>query len=142
MKTKINEVPKDNLLMVENGGIVVITLFKNVTEVSGDGFEADTVCFTLRPEANLREKVLAKFDWYWDRAIAVSLNEAKASKIIELKEQLAKTDYEAIKYAEGVISAESYTEMAAARAAWRAAINALPTSSEPLQVSTMFGFLK
>ena len=51
---------------------------------------------------------------------------------------LAKTDYEAIKFSEGVISAESYTEMGAARAAWRKAINdieACKTVSEVESVS-------
>lgn len=125
MKTKINEVPKDNLLMVENGGIVVITLFKNVVKLEGEdsGYEADTVSFSLRPETNLRERVLAKFDWYWDRTIAAVLNEAKARKIIELKELLASSDFYALKHTEGALSEAMWNEAKTTRAAWRKAIN-------------------
>lgn len=45
--------------------------------------------------------------------------------IPQLKERLAETDYQAIKYAEGELSAEDYAEMKAQRAAWRAEINRL-----------------
>lgn len=45
--------------------------------------------------------------------------------IPQLKERLAETDYQAIKFAEGELSAEDYAEMKAQRAAWRAEINRL-----------------
>lgn len=126
MKTKINEVPKDNLLTIETGGVVVVSLLKNIEpNTEEEGYLADVVTFTLRPELNLRERILAKFDWYWDKYTAVALNRAKGLKIIELQQLLAKTDYEAIKYGEGAIDADQYIEMAAARAAWRLAINKL-----------------
>ena len=46
-------------------------------------------------------------------------------EISELKGKLAATDYQAIKYAEGVLSEEEYAEMKAQRQAWRDRINEL-----------------
>lgn len=46
-------------------------------------------------------------------------------RIIELKQLLANTDYKAIKYAEGLISAEDYAETKAQRQKWREEINNL-----------------
>lgn len=47
------------------------------------------------------------------------------TQIESLKQQLADTDYKAIKYAEGLISAEDYAATKAKRQAWRDQINAL-----------------
>lgn len=46
-------------------------------------------------------------------------------EIAELKAKLAETDYQAIKYAEGLLTAEEYAEMRAQRQAWRDRINEL-----------------
>lgn len=46
-------------------------------------------------------------------------------QIAILKQRLADTDYKAIKYAEGLISAEDYAETKAQRQGWRDEINAL-----------------
>lgn len=54
-------------------------------------------------------------------------------KIIELKRQLRLTDYKAIKYAEGELSAEEYAETKAQRTAWRAEINRLEVEIEVLK---------
>ena len=43
----------------------------------------------------------------------------------EYKRKLKSTDYKAIKYAEGELTAEEYAETLAQRRAWRAEINAL-----------------
>lgn len=48
-----------------------------------------------------------------------------SERIAELKRLLAQTDYEAIKYAEGELSAEEYAPYKAERAQWRAEINEL-----------------
>ena len=55
------------------------------------------------------------------------------SKIIELKRFLQSTDYQAIKYAEGELSAEEYAETKAQRKAWRAEINRLEVEIEVLK---------
>ena len=49
----------------------------------------------------------------------------KYRKILELKGKLAQTDYKAIKFAEGEITATEYAPVLAQRRAWRAEINAL-----------------
>lgn len=51
--------------------------------------------------------------------------ELKKAEISRLKQQLANTDYKAIKYAEGAISESEYAPIKAERAAWRARINQL-----------------
>lgn len=52
-------------------------------------------------------------------------NRQKEQQIINLKRQLNKTDYQAIKYAEGQLSEEEYSEMKVQRQAWRDEINKL-----------------
>ena len=47
------------------------------------------------------------------------------NRIIELKQKLQETDYKAIKYAEGELSAEEYAETKEHRRAWREEINKL-----------------
>lgn len=47
------------------------------------------------------------------------------SKIAELKQMLADSDYKAIKYAEGLISDEEYMPIKAERESWRKKINRL-----------------
>ena len=49
----------------------------------------------------------------------------KTARIAELKRLLAASDYKAIKYAEGVLTAEEYAETKAERQAWRDEINEL-----------------
>ena len=48
-------------------------------------------------------------------------------KIAKLKEMLADTDYQAIKFAEGIIAESEYAPMRAERQEWRAEINYLQT---------------
>lgn len=47
------------------------------------------------------------------------------NRIVELKQQLADTDYKAIKYAEGVLTKEEYEPIKKERQAWRDEINKL-----------------
>lgn len=56
---------------------------------------------------------------------AEKLAAAQDSKIAALKALLAKTDYEATKYAEGVVTATQYANMKAAREEWRAVIKTI-----------------
>lgn len=51
-------------------------------------------------------------------------------QIAGLKQNLADTDYKAIKYAEGFISDEDYAEMKAQRQAWRDEINRLESEEQ------------
>lgn len=47
------------------------------------------------------------------------------ARMAELKSYLSATDYQAIKFAEGELSAEDYADMKVQRAEWRAEINQL-----------------
>ena len=58
------------------------------------------------------------------------------NKIIELKRFLQSTDYQAIKYAEGELSAEEYAETKAQRKAWREEINSLENEIRALKTET------
>jgi hydrogenase maturation factor HypE len=49
----------------------------------------------------------------------------KISRINELKSYLRESDYQAIKFAEGEMTAEEYAETKAKRKAWRKEINEL-----------------
>ena len=51
-------------------------------------------------------------------------------QIAGLKQNLADTDYKAIKYAEGFISDEDYAETKALRQAWRDEINRLESEEQ------------
>lgn len=51
--------------------------------------------------------------------------ELAEQEIAELKQKLFDTDYQAIKFAEGLLTAEEYAEMKAQRQAWRDRINEL-----------------
>ena len=50
-----------------------------------------------------------------------------ADRIFELKTKLKKTDYKAIKYAEGELTTEEYASTLEESRAWRAEINELQT---------------
>lgn len=61
------------------------------------------------------------------RDIIVSQEQTVKNRITELKNLLAETDYQAIKYAEGQLSSNEYASMKAQRQAWRDEINELET---------------
>lgn len=56
-------------------------------------------------------------------------------RVAELKRKLRETDYKAIKYAEGEITAEEYAETKELRKGWREEINALETKIKSLRES-------
>ena len=56
-----------------------------------------------------------------------------SKEIAELKAKLISTDYQAIKYAEGELTAEEYAETKAKRKAWREEINAKEAEIEALK---------
>jgi len=60
-----------------------------------------------------------------DKAEAEAVIAQKQTELAELKQQLADTDYKAIKYAEGQITEEEYSETKEQRQAWRERINEL-----------------
>ncbi len=66
---------------------------------------------------------LARENAYKQRVAAAAERLAMETRIGELKRMLNKTDYQAIKFAEGEMSAAEYASVKAQRAAWRAEIN-------------------
>ena len=71
-------------------------------------------------------------DEYEDIYVFVPLEqkELDSNRIIELKGNLTETDYKAIKFAEGEITAEEYEPMRLQRKAWRDEINELEKKLE------------
>ena len=55
----------------------------------------------------------------------ITEEQIKANRIAELKELLSNTDYQAIKFAEGELTAEEYEPMRLQRKAWREEIRKL-----------------
>lgn len=55
----------------------------------------------------------------------LTANQQKHQRIVELKSLLSSTDYQAIKYAEGLINAADYEPIKQQRQAWRDEINQL-----------------
>lgn len=66
---------------------------------------------------------LARENAYKQRAAAAAERLAMETRIGELKRMLDKTDYQAIKFAEGEMTAKEFAPVKAQRAAWRAEIN-------------------
>lgn len=58
-----------------------------------------------------------------------SMRISAEEQILTLKQNLADTDYKAIKYAEGLISDEEYGEIKALRQQWRDEINRLESEA-------------
>lgn len=58
------------------------------------------------------------------------LKDSAVKRIAELKSNLASTDYQAIKFAEGQLTEEEYAETKGQRQAWRVEINQLEKSLE------------
>lgn len=74
-----------------------------------------------QPEHDEEENILV----YIPYTQAEIRNREINDRILELKEFLYNTDYKAIKYAEGELSAEEYEETKLQRRAWRVEINQL-----------------
>ena len=64
-------------------------------------------------------------EYYYCKKIETSESEEMAFRIDELKNRLAGTDYQAIKYAEGYLTEDEYAETKVQRQAWRNEVNAL-----------------
>ena len=66
-----------------------------------------------------------EFDYMESNGDVVLKLKTPETRIAELKAYLQATDYKAIKFAEGEMSAEEYAETKSKRQAWRAEINAI-----------------
>ena len=110
-----------------------------VEEASEDASSAD-MKFTTIKDNEIIESIVSTVEYDGQNYIRTTIekilvyiaysdaelhNIAVEARIVELKELLAATDYQAIKYAEGVVSDEEYAPIKAQRQAWRDEINAL-----------------
>ena len=68
---------------------------------------------------------------------AKTLAEVQETKVAELKTFLADTDYQAIKYLEGELTAEAYASTKALRESWRLAINTIQAATTVEEVETV-----
>lgn len=64
-------------------------------------------------------------EYYYCKSCERTEQEEREYEIRQLKQKLSDTDYQAIKYAEGELSAEEYEAAKALRRTWRARINEL-----------------
>lgn len=100
--------------------------YETIKEYPNGGRDVAWVVDVERVEAK------AAYDEYEDIKVYVPYTEKELAEreISTLKAKLAATDYKAIKYAEGVISATEYAETKAQREAWRNRINTLEKITE------------
>lgn len=95
--------------------------YQTVTEYANGG--KDVVWVVDTPAVKER----AAYDEYEDIRVFIPYSEAELAsrEIADLKAKLSNTDYQAIKYAEGALTAEEYAPIKAQRQEWRDRINAL-----------------
>lgn len=112
-----------------------------VTDIFSEAFKTPTVNDVCINATNTDRHGAQRYQVYDEHGIAnyVLVNGAlverdktaelakaqQSERIAELKANLAATDYQAIKYAEGLISDTDYQAIKAQRQAWRDEINAL-----------------
>lgn len=90
----------------------------------------------------INEQVIPKAYGYKAKLVEDKLNNIGFYKLVkteqlieieELKQKLFDTDYQAIKYAEGLISEEEYESIKVKRQSWRDRINELEKELEEIQ---------
>lgn len=133
-KIMIDVVPQDNVEVKQTDKFTEVLLFKNAVEKTIEtengetktAYEVDAMRLIYPKVANItKESIVAHFDYYWNKATEADVVANKELRISRLKQLLAQTDYEAIKYGEGVISQQQYATLAQTRESWRVAINSL-----------------
>lgn len=97
----------------------------------------DTVCQAMFDEVNnstTPKAIFADEQGYPEvREFEVDKETKIGNRISELKSLLARTDYQAIKCAEGEMAVDEYEPIKAQRREWRAEINALESELEKLK---------
>ena len=95
--------------------------YETIAEYENGGKDVEWVIDTPATEGR------AAYDEFEDIQVYIPYSEAElaAKEIAELKAKLTATDYKAIKYAEGALSAEEYAATKAERQNWRDRITEL-----------------
>lgn len=99
--------------------------YEVVREYESGGKDVEYVIDTPAVQAVEEHDETEEIDVYIPYTAAELRKREIDARIAELKRLLSASDYKAIKYAEGLISAEDYAETKAERQAWRDEINAL-----------------
>ncbi len=123
-KTQSNERPANYWLDKLHNGDVIIYIPDNIEEVE-EGFEFDLFKYRTRWTENLVERLETQFDEFKTLARKQTLKVSAEKQIAALKAELQKTDYKALKFAEGFISAEEYEPIRLYRQSFRDEINSL-----------------
>jgi hypothetical protein len=106
-------------------GVKEVGHYKTIAEYPNGGKDVEYIIDTPAVQAveeHDETETVAVYIPYTDDELQ---KRAAEKKIKELKRNLSETDYKAIKYAEGFITAEEYAETKAQRQKWRDEINAL-----------------
>lgn len=95
--------------------------YETIAEYKNGGKDVEWVVDTPATEGR------AAYDEYEDILVYIPYTEQELAtrEINELKAKLVSTDYKAIKYAEGALTAEEYAPTKAERQSWRDRINEL-----------------
>lgn len=128
-KTQSNERPANYWLDKLHNGDVIIYIPDNIEEVE-EGFEFDLFKYRTRWTENLVERLETQFDEFKTLARKQTLKVSVEKKITALKAELQKTDYKALKFAEGFISPGDYEPIKQYRNNLRLEINNLENIGE------------
>ena len=130
-------IPEVSAITAEEKAAELTAQCKEVVEINGKLYEVTSKSAVGQTVARITD-TLAVPAHDEDESIGVYIpyTEAELEKmaaereIAELKANLEATDYQAIKYAEGVLTAEEYAPMKEQRKKWRARINELEAVTE------------
>ena len=92
--------------------------------LDGIGYNADS--YSLTEAAEIPPDVVAGYYYYHNGQFDITTS----GKISLLRQKLTDTDYQAIKFSEGVLSEEEYEPVRLRRQAWRDEINELEKAEE------------
>ena len=116
---------KNDVLFIQHHDAIIASPeqghYETIKQYSNGSADVQWVVDTPRVAAR------AAYDEYENIQIYIpyTVKELADFEITELKAKLAATDYQAIKYAEGILTEEEYLPMKEQRQEWRARINEL-----------------
>lgn len=126
--------PKDGVVLVKAKQKLSITLYADIREEQGPEGEkmltADVVSFALPAGSVEKADIIAHFDYYYQKAAAEELKQAKEFKEGQVQLLLTGSDYKPHKVIDGAMTEEEYAPWKALRQEWRDAINAIRAAKD------------
>ena len=95
---------------------------------------ADVIKFKILYFSGVVDEVASNFNHYLELARSIELAARKAEVIAEITAELAKTDYKALRFAEGKISAADYVAIDEAREALRVKIRTVENATSLVEI--------